>query len=238
MAGAGGVNEIRAAAAARGVTRLCHLTPFRNLLHIADGDGIMSVAQLTLDERLVFSQQDQERYDNHPDHISCSVQYPNVWYLRRKRQALTKEQLFFPDWVCLFIDPAQLDRPGVKFCVRNAGYAGGTMLEPGLAAFESMFADQVYGANGLAGRERRPRFCTTDDQAEVMLPRFVPLGVCSHVAVSDEAQAKRVYGSLDLLGVPVHNLRWTIAPDLFLPRGSSMLRSGRLPQEAQWGMDS
>src|ERR1700722_3216987 len=93
----------------RGVTRLCHLTPLRNLVHIATTGALLSTAELTADERAAFDQQDLKRLDGHPDHICCSVQYPNIWYLRRKRWDATPLQKLFPAWVCLLIDPAYLD---------------------------------------------------------------------------------------------------------------------------------
>lgn len=92
MAGTEDLDGIEEEATRRNITRLCHLTPFRNLLHIASGSGLRSVADLSNDERAVFDQQDLERYDNHPDHISCSIEYPNVWYLRRRRWDATPLQ--------------------------------------------------------------------------------------------------------------------------------------------------
>lgn len=231
------MTTVSAHAASLGVTRLCHLTPFRNLLHIASGAGVRSVADLNADERSAFTQQDLERFDNHPDHISCSVQYPNVWYLRQKLRSLTTDQLFFPDWVCLFITPDNLDRPGVLSCHRNAAAAGGALLKPGLDAFKAMYDDPVNGSRGPIGRGRKPASCPTDDQAEVMIPKFIPLAHCSHIAVRSEEQALRIYGALDLVGAPVAQLSWTIAADLFETASSGTLRAGGFPTERRWSIN-
>ncbi|MCW2984043.1 MAG: hypothetical protein JWR63_1613 [Conexibacter sp.] len=231
------MSSISAYASDLGVTRLCHLTPYRNLLQIARGVGIRSVADLNADERAAFDPQDLVRLDNHPDHISCSVQYPNPWYLRQKRRSATPEQRLFPDWVCLLIDLRHLDRAGTKFCHRNAAAAGGSLLQPGLDAFKRLYDDPVEGKNGPQYRAQKPSSCPTDDQAEVMVPKLIPLIDTSHIVVSDEAQARRVYVALDLLGVAVSTLSWTIAPDFFHHRMSALLRSGSTPAEQPWKMD-
>ena len=58
----------------------------RNLVHIATSDaGVLSTAVLSTAERQAFNQQDLDRRDGHPEHISCSIEYPNAYYLRAKR---------------------------------------------------------------------------------------------------------------------------------------------------------
>lgn len=96
MARADPVTAVRDLVVGRGVTRLCHLTPFVNLLQIAQGSSLRSVTELSQDHRAAFDQQDLERLDGHPDHISCSVQYPNVWYLRSRRRDATPLQRLSP----------------------------------------------------------------------------------------------------------------------------------------------
>lgn len=75
--------DVRRVALDREVSRICHLTPSRNLVHIATGsDGLLSTQALQTAERREFHQQDLERLDGYPDYISCSIEYPNAWYLR------------------------------------------------------------------------------------------------------------------------------------------------------------
>jgi len=77
--------EVRRVALDREVSRICHLTPSRNLVHIATGgDGLLSTQALQAAERREFHQQDLERLDGYPDFISCSIEYPNAWYLRSR----------------------------------------------------------------------------------------------------------------------------------------------------------
>ena len=217
-----------------GVTRMCHLTPLRNLLHIASGEGLLSVAQLE-DERAIFDQQDLDRFDNHPDLISCSIEYPNVWYLRKRRKEATPLQRLFPEWVCLLIDRKYLWQPSTEFCPRNAAASSGTLLRPGYEAFCELYADHVSGAQGISrGRNAKPQSCPTDDQAEVMIHRHIPLEDANTIVFADEEQATNNLGALRLLGVPIENLNFLICPTFFEIALSSLLRSGRTPTEVAW----
>lgn len=236
MAGTAAVAEhIQAEVEGLGISRLCHLTPFRNLLHIATGNGLLSVSDLRADERAVFDQQDLARYDNHPEHISCSIEYPNVWYLRQRRLSATPLQRLFPDWVCLLIDPRCLWHPATEFCPRNAAADGGALLKPGYDAFKALYAETVIGTGGLArGRDAKPDACPTDDQAEVMVHKHIPLAHASRVVVADEAQANRVCAALRLLQAPLEELEFLIAPDFFKTQLSGLLRRGQRPTETPW----
>jgi hypothetical protein len=218
----------------RKITRLCHLTPLRNLLHIATEGALRSTAELDSDERAAFDQQDLLRLDQHPDHICCSVQYPNIWYLRRKRQEATPLQRLFPGWVCLLIDPSYLWVDGSLFCHRNAAAGSGAYLASGPEAFASIFADPVDGAGGPVHRDQKPDSCPTDDQSEVLVPKRIPLEHACEIVVADEAQARATYVGLELIGAPVRQLRWVVAPELFNPSLSRTLRAGHLPAEVPW----
>jgi hypothetical protein len=228
---------VRELAIERRITRLCHLTPFRNLLQIAQGGGIRSTTELRSDERTAFDPQDLIRLDGHPDHISCSVEYPNVWYLASRRRDATPLQRLFPAWVCLLIEPAHLWRDDTLMCHRNAAAARGGFIRGGPEAFESLFENPVLGAGGWISRDRKPNSCPTDDQAEVLVHKAIPLADACHIVVADETQARATYAALDLIGVPMAQLRWSIAPMLFQSSLSRTLRSGIRPTERPWTME-
>lgn len=220
---------IRAGADERGITRLCHFTPSRNLSHIAaDRTGILSAVRLEADERRVFNPTDRERLDGFPDHISCSIQYPNTWYFKDARR---RDQLF-RDWVVLLIRPHYLWARGTKFCPRNAAAGGGEAVAEGLAAFESMYAPRVRGARGATywRSPTHPSGLPTDEQAEVLIPDQVEHDDLLGVMVADEAQGRLEAARLAQLGVeapPIH-----IVPDFFDPYAlSTKLRSGGIPEE-------
>jgi hypothetical protein len=227
-------NSITEQVKERGVTRLCHLTPLRNLVHIASDGVIRCTQELTDDERSAFDQQDLVRLDRHPDHICCSVQYPNVWYLRQKLRNATPAQKLFPGWVCILIDPTVLSSDKALFCFRNAAAAAGSYLAAGPDAFAGLYAETVIGSRGPIGRDDKPQSCPTDDQAEVLVPNQIPLRHANHVVVADEDEARRTYIALEWTGAPVQELIWTIAPELFSVAMSSTLRSGNLPTETPW----
>ena len=229
-----GMTETERLARQRGITRLCHLTPFQNLIHIARGNGLRSTLELSADARTAFTQQDLERLDGYPDHISCSIEYPNVWYLRQRRKRATPLQKLFPDWVCVLIEPHHLWRDDTLVCFRNAA-SHGAYVDSGTAAFEAMFADTVVGSGGRSyTRGAKPDSCPTDDQAEVLVAKQVPLADANRVVVADKGGASRVLVGLDLLDVPMETFEIIIAPKLFQISLSTALKAGRLPPEIPW----
>jgi hypothetical protein len=227
-----GVTQIEDLARRRGITRLCHLTPFRNLTHIARGEGLRSTHELLEDERAYFNQQDLDRLDGFPDHISCSIEYPNAWYLRQRRTRATPLQKLFPDWVCVLIEPHHLWRADSRVCSRNAAADKGAHVSSGPLAFEAMYADPVAGHNGWRiPRDEKPDSCPTDDQAEVLIAKQIPLADARRVAVPDETGAKKVLAGLDVLGVPIENFEIYVAPELFQVSLGDLLRAGQVPSE-------
>lgn len=223
------IDAIRDRANERGITRLCHFTPSRNLAHIAsDPTGILSAVHLEADERRVFNPTDPERFDGFPDHVCCSIQYPNAWYFSKARR---KDRLF-PDWVVLLIRPHYLWNSGTKFCPGNAAAGGGEGVAEGLAAFESLYAPSVRGADGRTYRRlsARPSWLPTDEQAEVLIPDLIEQDDVLGIVVLDEAQAKREVRNLAVLGAEAPPIY--IAPDFFDPYAlSTRLRTGSVPEE-------
>jgi hypothetical protein len=231
------IEAIKAEVEQRGITRLCHLTPFRNLVHIATGEGLLSTKYLREAERRAFNQQDLERLDEHPDHICCSIEFPNVWYLRQRGREARGEDRLFPDWVCLCLDPRLLWAETTLFCPRNAAAARGRLVEAGAAAFSGLFAHSVAGAYGnvYTRTPERPDACPTDDQAEVLVYRHIPLEDAQQIVVADESQAKRIFIGLTQIGVPEELFEFVICPEFFAPHLlSSMIAAGRRPVEVVW----
>ncbi len=229
------MNEgIRASVLRRGITRLCHFTPSRNFVHIATGsEGLLATSRLSEDERAVFNPTDLARLDGFEDHVCCSIQYPNAWYFRSAR---SKERLF-KDWVVLFIDPRHLWLPGTKFCVRNAAAARGAGVEEGEEAFEALFSPSVVGSQGRTFQRgsTQAAFLTTDEQAEVLIPRRVARGNILGIAVVDEKQARNEKARLEQLRETIPTTivpTIIVAKDFFAPADlSRLLKSGQRPEE-------
>lgn len=225
------IDAIRREVLRRGITRLCHFTPSRNLMHIYTGtSGLLASQRLSDDERSAFNPTDRERWDSYPDHVCCSIQYPNGWYFR---QARSRERLF-RDWVVLLLDPKYLWLPSTKFCSTNAATGRGAGIREGLQAFHALFAPEVSGASGqVFKRESKPDCVPTDDQAEVLIPGRIELEALQGFAVSDAAQARRETARLRRLGQDVPRI--LIAPAFFNRYTlSEKLRAGELPVETHF----
>ena len=229
------MNEaIRASALEKGITRLCHFTPSRNLGHIAtQNQGVLATQHLRDDEKAVLNPTDLERLDGYPDHVCCSIQYPNAWYLRRAQE---KEHLF-RDWVVLLIASHYLWQPGTKFSPRNAASNHGRNVRDGAEAFEALFAPNVEGAYGRTFRRSgsHPLWLPTDDQAEVLIPGHIQREDILGIVVRDEPQARREAVRLEQLDAWVPQI--FIAPLLFSARQlSESLRNGDLPAEREYDL--
>jgi hypothetical protein len=226
------MDPIQKEVTARGITRLAHFTSVQNIVHIYSGDeGIQSTASLA-DKLVPFTATDTARLDQHPDHICCSIEFPNAWYLDRIRSKPNT----FQDWVLLFVSPHYLWGSGTLFCPRNAAAGAGVYVGEGAAAFRALFAPAVSGAWGQT-RTRAPRqlpCCPTDDQAEVLVPRQIQKSDILAVAVPTTSQAEAEHARMELLGVagvfPI-----VVAPVLFQKHTlSQAVRSGIRPEETVW----
>lgn len=222
----------------RGITRICHFTPARNLVHIASNqDGLKSIEALRSEQAACFTATDTRRVDGYTNHICCSVEYPNAWYLSK---AEANESLF-NDWVVLFISPHHLWDPGTCYCPRNAAAGWGSQVVTGLVGFQSLFVSSVLGARQRTNsRSARHLNCSpTDDQAEILVHSHIPLVDILGVAVRDETQAKNEIVRLHLAGMDPNLLKFIIAPDLFNKYIlSNSIRSGRRPTEILYSAQS
>jgi hypothetical protein len=228
---------IKAEVQTRGISRLCHFTPSRNFAQILTGNvGILATKKLTGSERTMFNPTDLARLDGFLDHICCSMEYPNAWYFDKARA----KELLFKDWVILFIDPKYLWATDAKFSPRNAAANGGMYVSGGEAAFRKLFADKVPGAYGKTyiRTPKTPAFCTTDEQAEVLIPDVVSLGDVIGCAVQSETQARNEIVRMELLKVPSavrSSLKIIVAPVLFDKYAlSAALKNGERPQEVAY----
>ena len=224
------VAPIKTEAERRGITRLCHFTPSRNFAHIAsDPRGLLASSHLQDDEKRVLNPTDRQRLDARPDHISCSIQYPNAWYFRTARG----KEMLFPDWVVVFINSHHLWRLRTKFCPRNAASSYGRSVNEGAVAFEALFEQSVEGSHTYTRGPHHPPFLPTDEQAEVLIPDVVGHEDIVGVAVRDEAQAKREVARLRILGC--NPPRVFVVPEFYSPRRLSvLLRAGKTPAEPEF----
>ena len=221
---------IRASASGRGITRLCHFTPSRNLAHILSGsEGVLASRHLDEDETAIFNPTDRSRLDGFPDHVCCSIQYPNAWYFSKARLG----EGLFRDWVVLLVDARYLWESGTKFCPRNAAAAHGRLVGEGIAAFEGLFADEVEGVHTYRRGPARRAYAPTDEQAEVLIPDRVSVRDIVGIVLRSDEHATSELARLRLQGLQAPALY--IVPEFFDPqRLSGMIRSGREPNEREY----
>jgi hypothetical protein len=223
------VTDLKEAIRQRQIRRLCHFTPSRNLPHIiSSGLGIVASSALASDVRAVFNPTDLERLDGHADHVCCSIEYPNAWYFHKAR---AKEQLF-RDWAILLISPDALLIDGAKFSPRNAAAGAGRYVREGLDGFGTLYVREVIGAYNkkLIRTPTRPIAVPTDDQAEVLIPKLVPLSMILGVVVGSAEQARAEVERLRIARLA--RPRFFIAPH-FYDRTvlSDAIREGNVPPE-------
>jgi ssDNA thymidine ADP-ribosyltransferase, DarT len=206
--------KIRQSVAARGIQRLCHFTPSRNLMHIAAGHvGILSTSALQAAERTSFNPTDLQRLDNRQTHICCSIEYPNAWYFDRARA----QENLFPDWVVLLIDPKYLWQDGTLFSPRNAAAEYGRHITSGLAGFEAMYANEVVGTRNTVYRRtaQQSPACPTDQQAEVLIQDRILMRDILGVAVKNDEQGLTERARLKANGLDPDMFRFIAAPHMF-----------------------
>lgn len=229
--------QIRAEVLRRGITRLCHFTPSRNLLHIAAGrKGVLSTRALEESERRVLNPTDLKRLDGKTGHICCSIEYPNGWYFAKARA----DDVLFKDWVILFIKPDHLWDDGTLFSPRNAAANYGGTLLSGIEGFQAMFDGKIPGAYGkIYKREDSHLICSpTDDQAEVMVADQIPHENVLSVCVYSDEQAKTERVRLRVCGAPEDLFSFIVAPALFDKYGlSQAIRQGRRVSERPWSKE-
>jgi hypothetical protein len=227
------IAEIELEVRKRGITRLCHFTLVRNFVHVATSpEGILSRKSLEADH-MPFAHTDAERRDRHRECICCTVQYPNLWYLRK----IQDSDPIFREWVILLLSPDYIWRSGTLFSVGNAAARGGANLAEGLVAFQRLFSGEVVDSQGRFFK-RTPAFlgcCPTNQQAEILVPGSIPRTGITGVVVPSVSRARDEAARLRLLGVADLSRLLVVAPGLFDAAGlDRAIREGKPPRETRW----
>jgi hypothetical protein len=95
----------------------------------------------------------------------------------------------------------------------------------------------VEGARGqtFARSAEREAACPTDEQAEALVYRRIPIDNVQQIVVADESQAKRTFVGLEQLEVPADRFDYATCPEFFDPyQLTRLLRRGKRPEETQW----
>lgn len=209
----------------RGITRICHFTKAKNLPHVFnDFGGILSTDKLPDKYKDV---NDFSRYDGKTDFICCSIQYPNIFYLNN----IKNKDLLFKDWVILTIDPKVMAKEGVLFSKVNAATERGKYIKSGYNALNGLFEQSVQSSKRIITRSMlMPENCTTDNQAEVLIPEFIAKENITSIIVPNVKRAKEESLKLRVLGINL-SIPIIISEDLFEKKLADMIRSGNIPNE-------
>lgn len=217
-----------------GVSRLAHFTPARNLPNILSDRELRSVRDMRNDPRAAYAVTDPERYDGHPDKISCSFEFPNVFYLK---QAKAKSAAInYPNWACFLLRSEAAAVVGTLFCRRNASYGGGSLLVPGVSGLLTCFALEVLGTGGTYRRgSSHCRGAATDVQAEILIPGPISLSLVTAIVLPTEEHVVEERGRLSRLGVDADEVRWIVCEGMFDPHAvTRAVREGHSLNERVW----
>lgn len=200
----------------RGVTRLCHMTEVDNLVSILENHtGILANDYLSKE---LFHRNDMDRLDGKTDYISTSIQYPNMWYYNYKKNQ--------GDWCVIFIDAAICRRENTLFCPVNAAAGRGAYLGVGVNSLRYLFGDNV---KGRVRTKNMLNCCPTDNQAEVMIYKEIPVSFIKGIGFETMEAIDRFIDTAQEQGIEWPPLY--LAPTLFSTSLSRYIRAGVTPEE-------
>jgi hypothetical protein len=226
------VTSVASAISHVGLTRLAHFTPAKNLPHIFHHGFIRSSKDLAENAPEFFDPTDRERFDEHPDHVCCSLEFPNGYYLARARLKPSFQN--FPDWVCLLLDAALLLGEGVLFAPCNAAKGRGAYLASGGRALLDCYSSPSPVGGWTRGPSHHPR-SPTDLQAEALVPGPIELSHLVGIVVASDAAAANEADRLRLLAANADDVTWIVAPTFFCrDELSRCLRFGGEIEEKRW----
>lgn len=212
------------------VTRLCHFTKFQKLCHILEFEqGILASKAIRFDTKNVI---DDERYDGETDHVCCSIQYPNSWYLKKAKER--DQDMIFRDWIVLYIDPSILMYRDAKFCPCNASKGNGAYINSDMSQLESIF-DRSQRTFKYSRSPKMPICCPTDGQAEILIKDNIPRSMIFGIGVSNKEMAERTTAMLKT--TKQTKIKIYICEDIFTNAWSNMVRDGRFPIETEYLYD-
>lgn len=189
------------ATAARGITRLRHFTTDRGALGIIATGQLRSRALLTTDnylEHIYLPNCDVRRDPAWLNYVNLSVTEINASFFAicSGKPAWHADMDGF--WVIVDLVPDLVWDKGVTFVNTNNRYTG-ARRGVNLAGFEEMFAPTVrpwYSAPTISRPAALASNLTTDQQAEVLYPNFVPSDRIDRLIVRESEHAATLEGQL------------------------------------------
>jgi len=209
----------------RGATRLCHFTKVRSLAHILMSEDGIIATEFIPDG--VKQQNDLDRLDNAKDFVSCSLQYPNCWYWEKAKER--DVDVIFKEWVVLTIDLEILKDKQFKYCNCNASKESGIYIRDNLSEIRDIFGEPTiqfkYRTKNML------RCCPSDDQAEIMVYKNIPICYMNGIIVGNNENADNIAAILKTIGkkIPIY-----VSADVCNTNWSRMIRKGVKPHETEY----
>ena len=237
-------DEIRAFARERGITRIVHFTSFMGL------KGILATGQI-LSRRAMndyrkrnpgdeacryFRANDQGRWDARLGCINTSVEKINsrlLWVMQRRSESANLEP-----WCILELNVACLEKQGTCYSVANAAstYVRLHGTNPGLSGLRALFAERIVSGvqsedhvaqTYVVSRSRcRATNRPTDDQAEVLIPDALPVGVISAIVFKSLRDRDYVRNELGPRYPVLQHIKMRVDADAFEDRSPHQWRRG------------
>ena len=204
----------------RGISRLCHMTQIDNLVEILTNKTGILADDFIEGEKL--HRNDPDRLDGKTDFISMSIQFPNVWYYRYRKNSRSE----MSDWAVIFVDTDICKRSNTLFSPVNAAKANGAYLGTGVSRLMDIFDETV------AGRSRTEKMlssCPTDDQAEIMIHYRIPVEYIKGIAFETMEVVNMFIELANRYSIEYPKLY--LAPELFATSLSNKIRKGVIPSE-------
>ena len=201
-------SDIEMFSESRQIRFLFHFTRARNLRFILE-EGLFSNDKLNAMGREVL---DPNRNDGRPDHVCLSISFPNYQMFFRYSSGEQNE------WVLLLLCPSLLWENECLFFPYNA--AKRELKERPSTSFNNVAAFRDMFDQNIQGNTRSNQIhCsyTTSPQAEVMVPRHVPVSKILEI---------HFYNSLSPPNrqlLESNNFRYVISRDYFRPRSDFQL---------------
>lgn len=213
----------------RGITRLIHFTPMLNLISIAQQQALLSVSELEkfnsehweLYLKDYIQSNDNLRLDGMRDHINISIEHPNELLFTRFREKYANAM--FSPWCVLALKPELLWHEGTLLSVGNAASRASRVagFDGSFSKFETLFAPSVasrnvYGSRVLTREGLAPSH-PTDVQAEVLVPKRVPVSMITALYFEDQESMIISKGAFSAIGLSL-SVEWGVLPSLFQRR--------------------
>ena len=198
----------------RGVTRLVHFTPSRNLLPIISSGELRPASDLNEEVATVHAHTDPNRFDGHLDKISFSLEYPNPYYFRIARTKTNA--LNYPEWSIVLMEPSIATKLGTVFSPANAALASGKNLEGGIRGITTCYSSPESSSGRVIyrGPYHLPA-SPTNLQAEVLVPGPVPLSDVQCIVLPSPVAVAQEFVRLRRFGVDPESVKWATSSALF-----------------------